>query len=194
MFLAATTLLCLLAMTVFAATARLDRRYMLGLVVGVGGGVLLGRFGLQADPSGIAGVVICAVGVHLWTRFSALAPPVGLGVLAVGFHGLLLGQGLPAVAAIVTTLLALGALLWMAHRHPDLATPASHLEAMLLLLVLAVFVGAAPAVVSGWHAATALNVSATPNAAGADLLLIPICLAPLVLGALYSMWGRRRRC
>ncbi|HWK49851.1 MAG TPA: hypothetical protein VNR40_08175 [Steroidobacter sp.] len=198
LFVAAATLLCLLAMTVFAATARLDGRYIAALIIGLGSGGVLDYLGLQAAPTGIAGVVIGAVGVHLWTRFGTLALSVGLGVLTAQLHELLALEGFDAVTAILAALFVLSALLWTVHKYPNLAPPALHLEAVLLVVVVAVFVGAAPAIVTGWHAATALNVSAAGAATATDslstVLLIPICLAPLLLGALYSLWGRRRRC
>lgn len=199
MNLAAALLLCLLAMTVFAASVRLGRRSLLALAVGSAAAVLLSYIGLPPDPAGIAAVVIGVVSVHLWTRFSALALPTGLAVLSVSLHGLLLDQGLPGVAVAIAALLVPGTLLWTTHKHPGLANPALHLEAMVLILVLAVVLGAAPAVVTGWHSAIALNASMTSTApASSDLQpsswLIPICLAPLLFGALYSLWGRRRRC
>jgi hypothetical protein len=193
----AASLLCLLSMAVFAATARLHVRYLLALAAGLGAGSLLALAGRPVGPAEIGCIVIAVVSVHLWTRLGALALPLGVGILAVHWPMLLVVQGAPAPFAVAAVIAATLTLLWIAQRNPQLTSATLQTEATLLVLVMALLVASAPTVAAGWRSAAALNgstttapASAAPQAEG--LSLLAICLAPMLLGALYSMWRRSR--
>jgi hypothetical protein len=193
----AASLLCLLSLAAFAATAQLHARYLLVLATGTCIGLLLALAGRSVGPAEIGCVVIAVVSVHLWTRLSALALPLGAGILAVHWPMLLVVQGVPGPLALVAAMVVMSALLWIVRRNPQLTSATLQTEALLLVFVMALLVASAPTVAAGWSSAAALNarsamtpvVSAT-QAAG--LSLLAICLAPMLLGALYSMWRRSR--
>ncbi len=152
----------------------------------------------MADAAVIGSLVIALVCVQLWTRFAIAAAYFGLGLLALVWAQRLTLHGIALPLAALIALATLAIVLWACKRRIRPVNAALQIEALLIVLAAAVVVAAVPAVNSGWHSAAALNAvaqtPATNDIPGGGLALLLICVAPLVLGAAYSVWRRRRRC
>lgn len=191
-------LLLLMALVVFATAAPLRVRPVLAMSAGAAAGFALAHFGWIGEAMSIGCIVIAVVCLHLWTRWHEAALAVGIGLLVACCQAWLVGHGVGAWLAAVSALLAGMAIVLVCRRHTYAAPGTMQTEAMLLLLVLAVFVAAAPEVTAGWQSAVALNASAIESSAEASLpdLKFPLllCAVAIAAGAGHSIWERCKRC
>jgi signal transduction histidine kinase len=197
--LAATLSLDLLALAVFmTAMPRRARAWtsMIGAAVASG---TLAVFGWLGDAASVGAIVIAFVSLHLWTRCGEFAAACGTGLLIGCTVGALMRFGVEAGPATLGALTIAAVIFAMARHWVEDASPTLQIEAMLLLLIFAVLVAAAPEVAAGWHSAVALNAAQGIDPPRADVsadlkALFLLCGVALVGGAGYAIRERRKRC
>jgi hypothetical protein len=197
--LSAALILDLLALAVFVTAmswrAR-DWALLLGAAVVSG---TLAVYGWIGDAASVGAFVIAFVSLHLWTRWSDFAAAGGAGWLIGCTLGALMQFGVAASAAAFGALTIAAAIFAVSRHRVEEASPTLQLEALLLLLIFAVLVAAAPEVSAGWRSAVALNAAQGIDPPRADVSadlksLFLLCGAALAGGAGYAMWERRKRC
>jgi hypothetical protein len=197
--LAATLILDLLALAVFMTAMPRRARDWASMVGAAAVSGALAAYGWIGDAASVGAFVIVLVSLHLWTRWGGFAAACGSGWLIGCTLGALMQFGIGASAATLGALATAAVIVAMSRRRMDSASPTLQVEAMLLLLIFAVLVAAAPDVSAGWYSAVALNAAQGTEPPRADVSadlksLFSLCGAALACGAGYTIWERRKRC
>ena len=179
-------LVCGLGAATFATEVNRTRQ-LVALVVGFG----VASFWLGPDPVWIGGTVALAAALRLASSGFGTFGAVVAGALAGMWVQVLESYGLSVWIAAPLAVTASGTAALMGRHSPRFAPPAMREDALLGVGVLGLGLAAAPAVLSGWQSAVALNLE---PGSGAPPDLGPWMMlgfgATVSLGGLHSLWRR----
>lgn len=191
-WLSASGLLCGLGTAVFAAAAAQRRT---NLAVGLVSVVLtLGWSGFELVPRfGTLGLGIAvAAGFRIFRPAWNLPVAVLAGILPGVWIGLLAGEGLPLVAAVVAALGTALVSAFLARSRPAFAPESLIEDAMLALGVLALLVAAGPTMADGWRTAQAINLPYASRSTALHAFFIVTTILAAAAGGGYTLWWRNR--
>jgi hypothetical protein len=177
----------------FAAESS-SRQKLLWIACAFAAGLYFTRGAARIGPEFSGGLVLLfsALGLSHWRRWGSLSP------LAAGLSAALLARGLeselgipgiywPAAAAAI---LVLGTA-WTAIGNPRFATVWLRKEALAGVGALALVVGAAPGVSSGWSTALTLSAKGAETAVTIPQWVWILAGVSLTVGALQALWKYR---
>ena len=163
-----------------------------GTVVGIIAGLILVLTGRLLDQVSLGGAVVALALLRLARPGAVEVGRLGSAALALQGSALLMSYGLPVWAALLPGLLAALLPVWLHSRNARFAPVSVQEEALLLVLVLGIVLGAAPEVGSGWRSALILNT--TVRAAGTAHPIphwVLLSLAAATALGVASRWWRR---
>ncbi len=188
-------LLCLLAIAAFLPVASPRKSHIVAFVAGLVGAGGLAFAGIALGSGTLASVAIGVASLYLWSPHSQVAAAAGIGFLTIGTGVSLASLGLPLMFSILSGSLYLAAAWSTVRQRVQQPTAALVTEAVVLVAVFALIVGAVPLLVDGWRAAVALNATVQGTTAVSPasdaLVLASICAAAMVAGVAYTQWRRR---
>jgi len=187
-------MLCGAAGAVFAAGAAKSRLNFLGLAGGFLAGALLMRPDRLPDITWIAGAILACAAFRVArpTAFANAIVSTCAGAVAAVWAALFQSQGVPLPAALPLAAGVPACSAWMSFRSPRYAPALIYEEALVMLIVFAAALAAAPGVTAGWQSAGALNLQGSRAVAQAvpEWTMLTMLISAS-LGGAYSLWTRR---
>jgi hypothetical protein len=161
-------------------------------VAGALAGALVALFGWTVGAGTLASVVITLALLAIARPRYASIVRFGAALLAMQIAGHLSIAGIPMLLALPIGVVLALLPAWLQARSATFAPARMHEEALLIVLALAVVLGAAPEIESGWRAATALNASAAsdPDASPIPTWALGALGAAVLIGCVSRMLRR----
>jgi hypothetical protein len=192
-------LLCGFATVIFAASTRqlgqglywLAGFLLAGFLVGAWSGPNIGY--LLLDPAQVATVLVLAALLKFQTSRFDIALLVFSGLIAAIWANSLILSGYPGlpVTAVVVVLSALT--VGCSVYRKEFVTEKLLDEALLILLLMALFIAIVPAAIAGWQSASGLQgLDASQGGTAINGGVLVIVLAFAVLGGVYKKWKDNR--
>ena len=193
-------LLCGLGTVGFTACADRGKQGIYWLAGFVGLFVLIRPLGIFPFNNGLLAVnptqiaMVLALAAFLKLQKTHLIPHAAVfgGMLAAFWIDMLIRQGYPTVPVItMVTGVALLAFLGSVYRSGFVSPPVLD-EALIIILLMALFVAIIPDAISGWQSATSLQgIDAGQGAQTGNPGVLLLIFSFVILGSLYAGWKNR---
>lgn len=156
----------------------------------IGAALWFGAHGAP-DTAGVAGSTVAVAAFVIAKPRPVVVPAAFAGVLSGAWVSLLWAEGVPSLAAAAMAIALPTASAWLSVRRSSFAPRMLREEGLMLVLVLAAIIAAAPTVAAGWRSAVALNLH-QPGGTHAAVPSWTLALAgsAIGLGGLFTLWRR----
>lgn len=133
---------------------------------------------------------IFALGILFRPRFALVQPVLG-GAFAGLLASLIHAQGVPAWAALLTSVAIPLICAWLASRNPAFAPLHVQEEALLFIGIFGLLTGAAPGIAAGWSSAGGMNLVDNKEVPAAiPVWVLALGSASAAVGGLFAVWRR----